>query len=282
MNEEEKQPIVDSLLDEWLAKRVPRSLSTVDLARQAIDPQRAAELEQALLAASVDARKVTLSTMAASYRRPKPKATLWRVLATLAAALMICVGLWKFSNSPSMVAVQQPAVTDRVAVQGNATRDAANSFDSQSNKDQVASSERPNQSIVKENPSGEKGKRESLSLDALPFSTNDATTANTSRTKNDQPASIKLDDRDVVAVIDQQMQQIWNKHDARPAAPINGTAWIHRVTQQLLSRTPTQEESDAFSKRDTPEARQEVLGQLVQSTEFTQVWSKRLAAFLVR
>ncbi len=278
MNENDNQPIVDAMLDEWIGNRSPRPLSASELSNLRIDPQRAAELDQALIAALSDMRNRSSGSAISVYRKPKSYSPVYRVMVALAACWLVGVGIWAVVNRnrinndnaihPSIVVAEHPP-TLVVDPTTKSTTTVA------SPKEEVAQNASTTKSVAS------KSQRESLSLDSLPFKTNDTVTLESKQASNRTDRLAMLDEREVVALIDRQMQQIWKNHNANPAAPIGGVAWIERVTQQILARSATAEEKDSFAKNDSPGLRLESLHRIAEGSEFAQVWAKRIAAHLL-
>lgn len=276
MKMNDNQPIVDALLDEWLGKKTPNRISASDLGMRRIDPERAAELEQALQSATNDLRNRSLASSASLYRKPKTNTPVFRVLAALAACWVVGASIWTIINRDHLGLPKLVAPTTTVAKDDSSRKLEIGTESSAS----VASLD--DRSPILTNPGNTvkpKADREALPLDSLPFNKKDAVAEKTIPRNKTADRTTKLDEQDVIKAIDRGMQQVWINHDAKPAAPIDGAAWIERATQKLLSRPANQQEKDVFAKKDNLSLRLESLHQIVESSEFSQVWARRLAAF---
>ncbi len=276
MKNGENQPIIDAMLDEWLGNQKPSELSVNDLGMQRINPQRAAELNQALQAATNDMRNRSLASSAALYRKPKTYLTGFRILAMLAACLVVGAGVWVISNRDQLDLSKWGAPP--VVVANNESSQTPNTEKASSGS--VADSDsRKSQDPVSNNTLKPKAKREALPLESLPFNVQESVATKSIPSAKPTSRGVKLDEQAMIKVIDRGMQQVWSNHGAIPAAPIAGLAWIERITNQLLSRPASQEEKDFLAKKDNVALRLELIHRIVESAEFSQVWGRRLATF---
>src|SRR5262245_6117406 len=73
----------------------------------------------------------------------------------------------------------------------------------------------------------------------------------------------------VLAVtIDALMQQYWQAHDIRPAAPVEDTAFLRRIMLDLNGRVPTYQEARAFAEDESPAKRSDIIRRLMKSSEY--------------
>jgi len=262
------------MLDEWLGRRTPSSLKAKNLSNTAVDPARVAEFEQALRNANSDMRNLILASKASSYRKPKRFFTAYRAVAVLAASLLIGAGIWgymiqdylaiQYLNQPSVAVNQNPA-TNPPATTISPASDLANGIHPDPRPENSSSV------VSKQN-------REALPLDSLPFNQRPAAQTKSKQPKNSSNVVTKLNELEVVAVVNDQLKQLWKNHDLSPTPSANSVAWIERVYRQILMRAPTTDEKDVFVKKDSPDFRLETLHRIADSLEFTQVWAKGLAA----
>ncbi len=278
MKSNENNPMVDALLEEWLGNQKPNPVSLNELGMRRVDPQRAAELDQALQGATTDLRNRTLASSAAMYRKRKTYSPAFRVLATLAACLVIGVGAWAIVNRDQLE-FQKLRQGKNLPVFANDNA-VSTPKSEKGNSSSVASSEKKTlEAIHSDKAMIQKDKREALPLDSLPFHTQESIATQSKSSVKPANAAEKLDERAIVKLIDRGMLQVWNNHDAMPAAPIPGVAWVERAVKQLLSRSATPEEKDSFAKKDSLDLRLDLLHRIVESPEFSQVWAKRIADF---
>jgi len=275
MNTNENEPILDAMLDELLGKRQPRLIGVDSLCRQPIDPQRATEFEQAIQAAAADMRRRSIISPASKPKKRKSRSPVFRVLASLAACLLIGAGVWAFTNKDRLVNkyLNQQSVAVNQAESNKAIDPARELSRPDSSPKKKTFSEAISSHSLASNHT-----REPLSLESLPFGTQDPTPSKQKTAGSDRGrVAAKWSESETIAAIDSQMQQLWKNHDAKPAAPISGVAWIERVCKQLLARPATQEDKDTFAKKDSPSLRLASLHRIVDSPEFSQVWAKNLA-----
>lgn len=272
MNTDENQPIIDSLLDEWLGKCRPRSLSAKDLSNRPIDPKRVAEFDQALQAAA-DIRSRLAITSVFNPRRRKSNSPVFKIACALAACSLFGLGVWAFSNRDHWVTFKF-GFPDFVANSNKTTSEPDKKLETSIVQAPELKSQASNDDITHSAPS--KPSHESLSLDSLPFNAEDSTNSKAKKLSNRKAQIAKRSETELIAMIDQQMQLLWKNHDASPAAPIEGIAWIDRVTRQLLSRPATAGEKEGIASKDNPAFRLASLHRIVDSSEFSQSWAKRL------
>ena len=89
-----------------------------------------------------------------------------------------------------------------------------------------------------------------------------------------------LSDADIVAEIDRLVADTWQQHDLVPSPTASDTEWIRRACLNIVGRIPTIEESTSFLASNSPRKRQQVIGDLVQSSERSShlavVWANML------
>ena len=268
MNVNQNEPIIDAMLDEWLNQRKPSSLSVQSLRTQVLDPQRAAELEQALMAAKGTAKNRSVLAPASRYRKSKSNASAYRIIASLAACLVIGLGFWsgvfqnasaKFAGRPSAstsIVLQDHPQASKIAPKNDPARGSVEP--APANGSSVATSA---------NPVPTKGGREALPMDSLPFGASDSGGRHSMIPKNHDRTIKELDDKELIAILDQKTRDLWKNYDAKPAAPLKSTAWVDRVTQQVLSRPATPLEKDTLAKKDDSASRLNWMHRLVESDE---------------
>ncbi len=275
MNIDDNEPIIDAMLDEWLGKRKPRPISVNALSRQSIDPQRAAEFEQSLQAAAAANRKRPTISRVSIAKKSKPHSSSYRVLASLAASLVLAGGVWTYSNR-NQLASQFLNQSLLVTNQNDGDKSLVPIPEVLMSAAPVEG--KSTQGMDSTHSIASKRVHETLPIESLPFSTqgNASSTPNSSGSRAHYVA--KLTESETIAAIDSQTQKLWKNHDAKPAAPVASVAWIDRVCKQLLARPATQDDKEAFAKKDNPSLRLAALHRIVDSPEFSQVWAKSLAA----
>ena len=79
----------------------------------------------------------------------------------------------------------------------------------------------------------------------------------------------------VIAKINQRIRSGWQAHNLRPSRQATDGEWCRRVYLDLIGRTPTVEELDAFTSRRSKTKRQELVDRLLgddYSAEFARNW----------
>ncbi len=86
-----------------------------------------------------------------------------------------------------------------------------------------------------------------------------------------------LPDKEMVAIIDGQLQHLWERVGVQPASEIKTEAWLDRSTQAIVGRLPTAAEKEAFRSSKSGNKKLDFVDRLIASDEFSRKWSFVLA-----
>jgi hypothetical protein len=121
-----------------------------------------------------------------------------------------------------------------------------------------------------------------LVLDSLqpPGSIPSSVTGDAVAEAKDVGPSIDFSDAQIVAEIDRLVADTWQQHDLIPSPIASDTEWIRRACLNIVGRIPTLEESTTFLTSTSPRKRQQLIHELVQSSERSShlavVWANML------
>ena len=94
------------------------------------------------------------------------------------------------------------------------------------------------------------------------------------------PLPKDISDAEIVAEIDRLIADTWQQHDLVPSPTASDTEWIRRACLNIVGRIPTLEESTDFLTSNSPRKRQQLINDLMQSSErsshFAVVWANML------
>jgi hypothetical protein len=97
---------------------------------------------------------------------------------------------------------------------------------------------------------------------------------------NDGEEQIDFSDAAVVAGINRLVAETWQQYDLVPSSVAADREWIRRACLTIVGRIPTLEESTAFLAGNSPRKRQQLIDELVQSSERSShlavMWSNML------
>ena len=200
--------------------------------------------------------------VAEKVRRRRP---LGRRIAAVAATVLSLVCGWVVLSGVS-------SMPDVVVESGPDIRSPGSDFDEQT----VATQYQPS-------PSESNSELSPLVLDSLQSPAGvpkDLTGEAVAEAKDVTPPN-DLSDADIVAEIDRLVADTWQQHDPGPVAhgvrTRNGFAGL---VLNIVGRIPTIEESTSFLASNSPRKRQQVIGDLVQSSERSShlavVWANML------
>lgn len=80
-------------------------------------------------------------------------------------------------------------------------------------------------------------------------------------------------DAEVVAFVDQMLQQRWREHEITAAPPASDEAWCRRVYVRLVGREATSEEVQRFLRETAGEKRERLVDELLASEQYAQHWA---------
>jgi len=111
---------------------------------------------------------------------------------------------------------------------------------------------------------------------------NDLDGANDSISINEKrsPSTIlqgTLPDKEMIAIIDGQLQHLWERVGVQPTSEIKTEAWLDRATQTIVGRLPTAAEKEAFRSNKGGNKKLDFVDRLISSEEFSRKWSFVLA-----
>lgn len=86
-----------------------------------------------------------------------------------------------------------------------------------------------------------------------------------------------LPDKEMVAIIDGQLQHLWERVGVQPTSEIKTDAWLDRSTQAIVGRLPTAAEKEAFRSNKSGNKKLDFVDRLIASDEFSRKWSLVLA-----
>jgi len=86
-----------------------------------------------------------------------------------------------------------------------------------------------------------------------------------------------LPDKEMVAIIDGQLQHLWERVGVQPTSEIKTDAWLDRSTQAIVGRLPTAAEKEAFRSNKSGNKKLDFVDRLIVSDEFSRKWSLVLA-----
>ena len=86
-----------------------------------------------------------------------------------------------------------------------------------------------------------------------------------------------LPDKEMVAIIDGQLQHLWERVGVQPTSEIKTEAWLDRSTQAIVGRLPTAAEKEAFRSNKSGNKKLDFVDRLIASDEFSRKWSLVLA-----
>jgi hypothetical protein len=90
-------------------------------------------------------------------------------------------------------------------------------------------------------------------------------------------------DADVIAFIDDALQQKWQDHSVTPAPPMSDEQWCDRLYRRLAGRQPTSDEVKQFlrQQKQDPAYRRALVDQLLASDDHARSWAELWAAALL-
>ena len=86
-----------------------------------------------------------------------------------------------------------------------------------------------------------------------------------------------LPDKEMIAIIDGQLQHLWERVGVQPTSEIKTDAWLDRSTQAIVGRLPTAAEKEAFRSNKSGNKKLDFVDRLIASEEFSRKWSFVLA-----
>lgn len=86
-----------------------------------------------------------------------------------------------------------------------------------------------------------------------------------------------LPDKEMVAIIDGQLQHLWERVGIQPASEIKIEAWLERSTYTIVGRLPTDAEKESFRSNKSSNKKLDFVDRLISSDEFSRKWSLVLA-----
>jgi hypothetical protein len=103
-------------------------------------------------------------------------------------------------------------------------------------------------------------------------------------TKADSGSAAAIDDREIIARIDELVGEQLAAHDVRPAPPATDAEWVRRLYLDLVGRIPTVEELDAFAALPRSSARRTLVDRLLgreYEDEYARYWANVWANTLI-
>lgn len=104
--------------------------------------------------------------------------------------------------------------------------------------------------------------------------------------ENSEATVVKLDSDEIVARIDNFLQEKWDEQNVRPTEIANDSEWIRRAFLDLAGRIPTVEETETFLADKSRTKRPKLVEDLIHNGDFarhwTTVWSNLLVGRLPR
>lgn len=107
-----------------------------------------------------------------------------------------------------------------------------------------------------------------------------ATSASVALNEKRSPSTVlqgALPDKEMVAIIDGQLQHLWERVGVQPTNEIKTDAWLDRSTQAIVGRLPTASEKEAFRSNKSGNKKLDFVDRLIASDEFSRKWSFVLA-----
>jgi len=299
MSDDERDPIIDSLLEEVLGGQQPPDLTEQILsalrAQSELDSTSESESESAGVAPSSVENRPEIKIDAKPQPRKKLDRTRDRArgsnINTWASAAVVLIGaglfaVWavqqtnKFRAENSLPPVVRPADDPRLAdAKPKITIDPL-AGQSETPIDELP--QRPSwldPKIVKDKMRRERKGGGSLASSETPNNTQtqlvDAEVPQFRRTAElDRPSSNSA----VVAYINKRLKLGWSDAKVAPTPSVVDLTWFHRASQTLLGRAPTPEEQQQF--RDSRD-REETLSRLLAHQEFASHWASVFADVLI-
>ena len=106
-------------------------------------------------------------------------------------------------------------------------------------------------------------------------------TSESSTAQEKRPPSTILDgalpDKEMVAIIDGQLQHLRERVGVQPTSEIKTEAWLDRSTHTIVGRLPTAAEKEAFRSNKGANKKLDFVDRLIASDEFSRKWSFVLA-----
>jgi hypothetical protein len=94
------------------------------------------------------------------------------------------------------------------------------------------------------------------------------------------PTVAPKSDGEMIAFVDQMLQQSWREQGITPAAPADDPAWCRRVYQRLIGREPTGNELRQFLDAPARDRRQQLVAVLLASEDYAAHWARIWAGVL--
>lgn len=225
---------------------------------------------------------------AVTYRQDsvEPDLSVWirraSFLVTALAAAVVGVLLYpvlsptRVANEPQQGSGRKPTQEATGAMPALETRPK-----NESSETPASSSRLANQDLTKETDATEsrndplsESMRDSIAKN--PLGTSESNTDNEKRSPS-MSLEGALPDKEMVAIIDGQLQHLWERVGVQPTSDIKTEAWLDRSTQAIVGRLPTAAEKEAFRSNKSGNKKLDFVDRLIASDEFSRKWSFVLA-----
>lgn len=90
--------------------------------------------------------------------------------------------------------------------------------------------------------------------------------------------SQSLPDAEVVALINDKLQEGWQRFSVEPSKPVDDETWCRRLFEKLLGRQPTGDELDAFLADSSEDKRELLVDRLLSDPAYSGQFATRFAA----
>jgi hypothetical protein len=291
MNESRKEfdedsPVIDALLEEYLGGKKPRALDADTLNgivanSTFLDDQEVrkfdfacakAELELEIAGNHPHSPVIPKVSLAPVTHNAPPRSLFSRLalgsLAMLAACLLILASSYLTLNQQqnSRKPLQKNSTEDQLASNDNTQAESLQP--TQDYKNELAVNNDDHSSDIVEIPG------------PLPFERDHHIPLefNSDETAAVQP-KWSADQEQVLATINSQFEQLWNRTSMAKSDAIDLNQWAHRVSLALVGKPPRADMLSLLSSnKDSGALRKRFVDSLLQSEDFVQHWANRLAS----
>lgn len=259
MTDESREPIIDSLLEEYLGKVSPPDLTQRILSKQQESGSRPA--------IGIELGKASRSRSGVSPRRPERRSN-WNGWITVAIVLIAATGfsVWALRMQKDLLSANRGPTRTTVPEQART---------------------RAPQPVVQPAPKDRYG----ASADSLAANSAERDLPSTPVQADEQIAVIvppdferagelgkPSSDERVVSFIDGRLQRVWKRRSVTPVGSVDDLVWFRRASHYLIGRRPTQSEERVFLRdRDREGAIQGLMAQ----EQFAQHWASVFTNVLV-
>lgn len=87
-----------------------------------------------------------------------------------------------------------------------------------------------------------------------------------------------LPDAKVVALINDKLQEGWQRFSVEPSKPVDDETWCRRLFEKLVGRQPTDDELDAFLADSSEDKRELLVDRLLSDPAYSGQFARRFAA----